>query len=351
MLIDEIQSMEAVTDPVKISTIREVIQYLHNGSKGHPVLPVLAGLSNSSDIIEESCSITRPADDSIHNIQPLSEYEVSASFSKFIRHFNIKADSDTRKIWTNRVVKWADSWPKHLQNTMAAIGRQLISMEGDLARVDCRLIKLDAMESRTRYYERCLAPFRKIGPEIAGEVLARIGTSSSAKEIRLLIGETLTSKGIDPASQTAINSMNFNTFLRRGFIYPQGDSAYKLYHCPIPSLQSYTVANVGNILHIAAYVGEENKIKTHIHRGFDINGLDAWGRTPLHIAAENNWDRVVAVLLQEGANPEIRDHKDNRPLELAREGSVSHLKLARVSDYEPDPEAEDKPASSTTSSP
>ena len=298
LLIAEIQSMEAVTDPAKISTIREVIQYLHNGSKGHPVLPVLTGLSNSSDIIEESCSITRPADDCIYNIQPLSDYEVSASFGKFIRYFNIKADSDTRKIWTNRIVRWVDGWPKHLQNTMAAVGRQLITMQCDLARVDHRLIKLDAMESRTRYYERCLAPFRRIGHELAGEVLARIGASSTAREIHQLIRETLTSHGIDPTSQTTVNSMNFNTLLRRGFIYPQGDSAYKLYHCPIPSLQSYTVANAGNIL---------------------------------HIAAENNWDRVATVLLQEGADPEIRDHQDNRPLELAREGSASHLMLAGVS--------------------
>ena len=79
--------------------------------------------------------------------------------------------------------------------------------------MDCRLIKLDAMESLTRYYERCLVPFRRFGHEIACKVHAGIGPGSSAREIRQLISKTLTSHGLNPAGQTNANSMNFNTHL------------------------------------------------------------------------------------------------------------------------------------------
>ncbi len=99
----------------------------------------------------------------------------------------------------------------------------------------------------------------------------------------------------------------------RGFIYPYGDPAYKLYHCPITSLQSYSIVNAGKILQIAAYVGSENSIKVQLQRGVDINGNDTWERTPLQIATENNWDWVGVVLFQEDADPEIRDHQNNPP--------------------------------------
>lgn len=108
LLIDEIQSIDLVTSQPRAGEIQEIIQFLHNGSNGNPILPVMGGLSNSCDIIEKRGSITRLADKSVDNIQPLSEFEVRSSFGKFIRYFNIRAEPEIIRIWSDRVVRLAD---------------------------------------------------------------------------------------------------------------------------------------------------------------------------------------------------------------------------------------------------
>ncbi len=50
--------------------------------------------------------------------------------------------------------------------------------------------------------------------------------------------------------------------------------------------------------------------------GYDINGLDAWGRTPLRIASENNWSKLARCMFKEGAmlDPSPKDNtKGNNP--------------------------------------
>lgn len=50
-----------------------------------------------------------------------------------------------------------------------------------------------------------------------------------------------------------------------------------------------------------------------------VSGRDNEGRTALHAAAEAGWDRVVARLLERGADPDIRDAQGQTPLDEALE--------------------------------
>ena len=72
--------------------------------------------------------------------------------------------------------------------------------------------------------------------------------------------------------------------------------------------------------------------------GYEINGVDAWGRTPLHLAAEYNWDEVAKVLLKKGADPKIQDNRKRLPLDMAKEGSVTHELLNKVTYPSPSPQ-------------
>ncbi len=328
LMIDEVQQVPEgkETDAAK------VLLRLHAGSNNYPILPVLAGMPNSSAVLAR-CGLYRFRTGGVTNLVPLSPDEIQNSLTKFIDFFNIKGDDVTRQRWANQMVSWTDCWPKHLQNCLLAVAEQLVALEGDLASVDKNLAKKRAMEMRLEYYETGYTTLSVADKyRVVGKIMAEIGDVKGDNQIEVIIRKTLSEHGIDPQEENRHDEgLNFNSLLRKGFVYPKGNLAFKLFHCPIPSLQSYAVANTGSSLHLAAYGGQERMMAMLIHEGLDLNGQDAWGRTPLHIAAENNWDRVVTVLLQEGADPEIRDHQDNRPLELVREGSASHLKLAGVS--------------------
>ncbi|WP_445359535.1 ankyrin repeat domain-containing protein [Microbulbifer sp. ANSA005] len=69
-------------------------------------------------------------------------------------------------------------------------------------------------------------------------------------------------------------------------------------------------------LHIASNWGDCEAIELLVSAGADINAIGETGYTPLHCAAEQNWPRAVAKLLELGAK--ILEDKDGlTPLELA----------------------------------
>ncbi len=329
LMIDEIQNIP----PDKDSEAAMVLESLHGGSDGYPILPVVAGLSSSRGILTHY-AFSRLGGWALHNVPTLTANEVRESFEKFIGYFNIRSDKDTTRIWSDFMVDWSGGWPKHLQNTMAVLGRFIhcLKDQGNLTIADPHLVKKAAFQKKTEYYKTRCGLFDSM-PVIIGEIMAEVGSipKSQVEIVNISRDIYMSSKWKPIIEELDFPVPNFHYLLHNGFIDNAPEPFEDCYHCPIPSLQSFIVATTGSGIHTAVYEGDEGSIRPLIQRGHDINGQDAWGRTPLHIAAENNWDRVVAVLLQEGADPEIRDQQNNRPLELAREDSASHLKLMRVS--------------------
>ncbi|MCS7244590.1 MAG: ankyrin repeat domain-containing protein [candidate division WOR-3 bacterium] len=63
--------------------------------------------------------------------------------------------------------------------------------------------------------------------------------------------------------------------------------------------------------------GELSKVKDLIKKGADINSKNEYGKTPLHIAVENNYEDIVKVLLENKADVNIKDNNGNTPLHIA----------------------------------
>lgn len=65
-------------------------------------------------------------------------------------------------------------------------------------------------------------------------------------------------------------------------------------------------------LHGAAHYGDRRKIKKYLNAGFDVNGVDFMGLTPIydvcHAVLGDNPIEATKVLLAAGANPSVRDH-------------------------------------------
>lgn len=70
--------------------------------------------------------------------------------------------------------------------------------------------------------------------------------------------------------------------------------------------------SANGVLHLASTVGSSEILKILIQRGpfLDINGLNVQGQSPLHLAAANGHHTPVAILLEAGGDPDIKDDND-----------------------------------------
>ena len=327
LLVDEIQSMP----PDKQSDQAKVIHRLHTGSNGYPIFPVLAGLSNSETVLMEAVS-PRLGRGAVHHLQPLSLDEVKESFGKFLDHFNVKSTSGLTSEWGDRIGKWVDGWPKHVENSLAALGHELMATEGKLSAVDVPAVKGRATQFRVDYYNTRFGKF-KSSRKIIGEIMAEMGQKPrDGLEIMEIIGRTIekpqwSQKSIKPK----IEGLDFSFLHRYGFIDVIPNLPVPMYHCPIPSLHSYAVATTGSPLHTLACSNDIESFRKFLDLGYDINGKDAWGRTPLRIASENNWGDLALYMFEKGAmlDPSPKDNtKGNNP-------ATNHIAKEHIPDKSP----------------
>ncbi len=327
LLIDEVQTIPGDEH----SDAAKALLRLHSGSNGYPILPVLAGLANSRIVLQQ-VGISRFEEGAVQNLQPLSPPEVKESLGKFVDYFNVRTIPEITSDWGDRIGGWVDGWPKHLENTMVrALGRELLKTDGNLAAVDPHTVKRNAALIRADYYNTRFGPFYST-PRIIGEIMADIGPiPREGEEIRTIINKTLKKpQWAELVSDPDLPRLNFNFLLHYGLINHIDSPTIHRFKCPIPSLQSFSVASTGSPLHTSAYAGLDDEIKACLSDGYDINGIDAWRRTPLHIAAENNWDKVTSLLLKKGADPHLRDHRNRLPQDLAKKGSYTQKLIISV---------------------
>lgn len=68
-------------------------------------------------------------------------------------------------------------------------------------------------------------------------------------------------------------------------------------------------------LHAAVLGKQLDTISLLVEGGADVNAIDKWGRTPLHLAARLTNVAILCLLLRSGANPEIKDRYGITPLD------------------------------------
>lgn len=70
-------------------------------------------------------------------------------------------------------------------------------------------------------------------------------------------------------------------------------------------------------LHIWSYRGDYNKVLMALLQGEDVNIVNNWRQTPLHLATSVGHLAVMLLLLDAGAHANARDHQNLTPLHQA----------------------------------
>ncbi len=78
-------------------------------------------------------------------------------------------------------------------------------------------------------------------------------------------------------------------------------------------------------LHMAVLGEHLDVARALIERGASVNRRDAWGRTILHYAAEQNDTDMVMFILAQGGDPDIEDLQDHTPSQIAGSEPLKHL--------------------------
>ncbi len=330
MMIDEIQSIP-IDDR---SEVTKVLQQLHTGSNGYPIMPVFAGLSNSISVLQQN-NISRFGTNAERTLAPLGKSEVIEAVEKFMDYFHVTTNPILTLSWAKRTHEWSEGWPKHMENTMRSLGEELLEHDGDLSKVPYHAVRLRATKRRIDYYNTRFGPFLST-PEVIGEIMAEMGPlPRGGTEIRRIILATRKKPHWkELLSEANLPRLGFEFLLRYGFIDRVLNSPAVIYHSTIPSLHSYAVAQTGSLLHSSAITGDLDSLEINLGLGLDINGVDDWGRTALHLSVENEWHDMTKLLLENGADPQIIDKRGKRPLDLAFEGSPTHNLLHKVTDPE-----------------
>ena len=330
IMIDEIQSIP-IDDR---SEVTKVLQQLHTGSNGYPIMPVFAGLSNSISVLEQN-NISRFGTNAERTLAPLGKSEVIDAVEKFMDYFHVTTNPILTLSWAKRTHEWSEGWPKHVENTMRSLGEGLLEHAGDLSKVPYHAVKLRAAKRRIDYYNTRFGPFLST-PEVIGEIMAEMGPfPRGGTEIRRIILATRKKPHwSELLSEANLPRLDFEFLLRYGYIDRLPDHHDLEYQCPIPSLQSFSVSRTGTSLHKSSFSGNLNLLEKDLDKGLDINGVDDWGRTALHLSVENEWHDMTKLLLERGADPQISDKRGKRPLDLAFEGSPTHNLLHQVTDLE-----------------
>ena len=150
LMVDEIQAV----DPAA----REVLNKLHTGMRGLPVLTVLAGLGDSCEYLYRHAGLSRLASEGIHDIVCLEPEESEEVVLGTMDVFRVDIDGGNVGDWAARLTEVSEGWPQHLHNGLRALAEGLIKSRGRLADVDVGFALAREVEFRLASYDYRLSP-------------------------------------------------------------------------------------------------------------------------------------------------------------------------------------------------
>ena len=311
LFIDEIQNAP------QTGFTQGILRKLHEGDQTAPIIPVYAGLAHSRDVLSRA-GISRLSRGAVINLGSLSEEETRESVDKFMQAHGVRTESKTEEYWKKLIWRESCGWPQHLHNMLQAVAEELIlEPNGDLAKIDPIAARLRSSAWRADYYSSCARDGLEKPDMLLGRIMEAIGVRGAKKSRCIALIRSLNRPGDESCSIP--EGMNvpgfFNLMIAKGLLQESADEA-GVYRTPIPLMQNWCAAAAGGRLYSAAMKGAVEVIRGCLKAGEEIGARDARGRTPLHIAAEEDWPEIAETLLEAGADINARDSRGLTPAEV-----------------------------------
>ncbi len=227
LLIDEVQN--ATPEQARM------LAALHQGATGLPLVPVLAGLSDTGDVLARG-GISRRAVEYDIRLGRLGEGEPAEAVRMMLDAFRIAGSDAVRERWGRDIEAASDRWPAHLKTALTALARELLRTDGDLALADWDRTKRDAAALRTAGYAAGVS----LEMENAATLLAQFLRGTEDQPVRRVhaLAELQRLMELSPVRDMEPEEL-LDHLIHQGVLHdPNGD---RLYLCPIPSFRDFLI--------------------------------------------------------------------------------------------------------------
>ena len=214
----------------------DALEPLHLGINRLPVVPVLAGIGNTSEVlgrhgmshIDEAC---------IHTLGALAFDDAAEAVERHLDGFRVDRRG-AEVAWPAELAASSDGWPRHLHNGLQALASGLLAVCGRLVDVDACRVRTDARNRRLRSYWGRVSPEMRLAKGLVRELMKSLPDQGleDAGVLAAMNALTRTQRPDEGLPEGFTVTRFLDHLIAKGVL--QSDGAGKLI-CPIPSFQDF----------------------------------------------------------------------------------------------------------------
>ncbi len=234
ILVDEIQNVGKIHE--------EVLTHLHLGEHGLPIVPVYAGLANSTTALAEA-GLSRLQIGNVRTLVPLAGEEVRTCVKQMLVNCRIGLGAgyvlDCLSGW---IVESSEGWPQHVRTEAAALFWALGLAKGELQRIEVEAMMACASEYRNKSYEARQSDEMKDALHLVAAVMKELPADGGLLRSEVLGAIKGNAKADRGAGWELPEGMTARQFLghliQKGAMQPFDADRLA---CPIPSLRAWLI--------------------------------------------------------------------------------------------------------------
>ena len=231
--VDEAQNLSRD----KTGSAAMILAALQNAAPKRPITLVLAGLSNTEQVVAE-LGLTRGLH--FHRIGCLDGNDRIEVVLKYCERFGIEIGSCRGNL--EELVQPTDGWPRHLHWVLIALAKAALSkgIDGVLDRItDWNELERESQQSRNDYYLR-----QQYGPMVdsaylVSAVIQQLDKELTPGEVKQVIEENEGKSKLWRIPAKMDSDQFYDHLVHRGALEVLGNG---FVHCPIPSFRKFLIS-------------------------------------------------------------------------------------------------------------
>ncbi len=241
LTIDEAQRFRLEPD----APVAKILQGIHDGTTGLPVVLVLSGLSDTADRARKM-DLTRGR--TIHEVEPLTRDETMSLITGFCGKYGIDPSRHLSQL--DALATPCEGWPRHLHFALRALTEETLRAHGDMDRFDWADLEKRTLKSRREYYQDQCSSSMRAAKNLVAAVLDGIPSRRNRETKPMDQADVMVSiarhRRVGELPQDIPwhlpGNMDIEGFLNhlihQGALY---EDRQGYFHSPIPSFRSYLI--------------------------------------------------------------------------------------------------------------